>query len=113
MIRLRRWHKKLLISEAIATLVVLLAYHDVAAGQANHRFLAGLAGTMVLSPGLSLLGWPDAPSYPVVCIVSAAIYALLFFVIITLLERMATWLRLQRSVHRSRIDDSDLQRYLR
>jgi hypothetical protein len=112
MLGLRRWHWALIASEAIAGLMVIWACHDIVDNR--YVFLGGLAGRVVLSPGLRLLGWPADPVYPIVCLVTAAIYTVVIFgfwaisrLVISRLLRHLDPPRLPRN----KLDDLD--RYLR
>lgn len=114
MLGLRRWHINLLISEVLATAVVLWAYHDIAT--APPRFLAGIIGELLLLPSIVLL-WIATPPVPlpVACLTAAVVYTAIFFFVITATCRIvdhARWFAM-RPVRPSQLDQHELDRYLR
>lgn len=114
MLQLQQWHKNLLASKAVAALLVIWAYCDIANNPPSRVFLGGLEGTMVLTPGLSIMGWPPNPFYPVVCLLAAAIYTIVIFGFLTIVGRLTSRLVLRaRSARVVQIEHRDLHRYLR
>ncbi len=112
MFRFRPWHKILLASEAISGLVVIWAYHDITSNRTI--LVGGLGGTILLSPGLTMLGWPKAPFYPAVCLVTAAIYTCALFGLWTIGRRLASRFgRRLRTAGTVRINRDNLNNYLR
>lgn len=112
MLGLRRWHKSLLVSEAVAGLIVIWGYHDIV--ENRDVLLGGLGGVLVLSPGLKILGWPVDPLYPEVCLLCAGIYTVVLFGLWTFGRWLTSpLLRWARSGSGPRIEAHDLNRYLR
>jgi len=114
MLGLRRWHKNLLLSEVLATIVVIWGYRAViAAGTApsfGERFAAGL-WTILLAPGWWLLGKPGDGSLAAVCLLTAAVYTAVFFAILSLMTFIVGRLRAIVSIKGRQ--QPDLARYLR
>ena len=108
MLGLRRWHKNLLISEVLATAMVLWA---------NHRAVIApesLDGHVILSPGSRLLFWASYPPRAFICLAAAVVYAFVFFGLLTFIFRFvdhARWSAMRPM--RMESERHDLNRYLR
>ncbi|HVP43073.1 MAG TPA: hypothetical protein VMS96_06550 [Terriglobales bacterium] len=119
MLGLRRWHVNLLVSEAIATAIVLWAYNDVIKGREGPHvwanLLAGFGGSIVLSPGSGLMSWMKDPPLWAVCLAAAVVYSLFFFLVATTITHLIDVGRFSalKSMRIRGGEQQDLHRYLR
>ena len=110
------WHKKLLLSEILATAIVLYGYSALTStGQAGGfwaRLASAVAGSALLSPGLWLLRPGPTDSLAPACLLTATAYTLAIFGLLTLCTAIV-----KRTTTRDRrvtdLERNDSRRYLR
>jgi len=114
MLGLRPWHKKLLLSEAIAAAIVLYGYSALTsqAGGFWQLLASAVTGTALLLPGLWLLRPGPADSLAPACLVTAAVYTLGIFALLSLSSALLKRI-LARAGSVSELEHNDSRRYLR
>lgn len=118
MLGLKPWHKRLLFAEVLATAVVLYGYYTLATASQARGFWEELAtrvaGTALLSPGLWLLRPGPSDSLAPACLVTAAVYTVGTFGLLTLFTAVLKRIRLAaQSRHSTSLERDDTSRYLR
>jgi len=111
---MKRWHKNLLLSELLATAVVIGGYRAAVVAKTGRslgeRFAAGL-WTILLAPGWWLLGKPGEEMLAIVCLLNALLYTVVIFGILSLMTLVLR--RLKAVVSIEGAHPRDLTRYLR